>query len=87
MTGCCGQSQLNMFSPSRTTCCLPQDPSLVPVMLVVIWVVRLEINLKELALFVISYALGLLVWFYEQHNARKFVGANCDLPCIAPPSL
>ena len=58
----------------------------VPAMQLVIWFVRLEINLQELCLAVICYALGLLVWFFERHNTRKFAEANCDVSCIGPPT-
>ena len=55
-------------------------------MLVVVWFVRLELSLQELGLFIITYVLTLVVWFFEQTNARRFGSANCELQCIAPPS-
>ena len=54
-------------------------------MQLVIWFVRLEINLHELYLVVVCYALALLTWFVERHNTRHFAEAT-TLSCIGPPT-
>ena len=48
-------------------------------MLVVVWFIRIELTLQELASLVITYAVSLLVWFVNAQNARRFELLHQDL--------
>ena len=56
-------------------------------MLIVIWVIRLEINLQEIGVFLLTYLTAVLVWLWDQIHQRQYTEVTCKSLCIgAPPS-
>ena len=55
-------------------------------MLIVVWVCRLEIDLRELVVGVLTYVFGVFVWYVDRLYERRANSAACTNLCIAPPS-
>ena len=53
-------------------------------MLLVIWVVRLELNFSELGLAVITFMFGALVFLFNEMQARKYARSTCTDVCVVP---
>ena len=72
-------SLLPFSRPTHLTCC--------SAMLIVIWVIRLEINLQEIGVFLLTYLTAVLVWLWDQIHQRQCTEVACKSLCIgAPPS-
>lgn len=54
-------------------------------MLIVIWVVRVEVNLRELGIFALTYIFGVLIWLLQQHNIFQTHVRVCGSQSIAAP--
>ena len=54
-------------------------------MLVVVWVLRLEINLKEIGILLLTYIISILVWYAERITTRGGTRVEYSDQCIAPP--
>ena len=76
-------SSFNSLLPLSRT---PHPVHLNPVMLIVVWVCRLEIDLRELVVGVLTYVFGVFVWYVDRLYERRANSAACTNLCIAPPS-
>ena len=68
---------------------LSRDPHVLVLpsaMLLVVWFVRLEIDLRELCVLLSTCIWGALVWLFDRGCQRTHEGTNCTDLCIAPPN-
>jgi hypothetical protein len=61
-------------------------------MILTLWVIRLELNTREVGVIAISYMLSLLVWAFKEFIDRKYTAlvraeiCDCSDLCISPSS-